>query len=165
MQQDELDGYYNILFENEFNINELKDLMIERFPTSNIVFDIDIDIDFDYGVIEHRHNDDKFDISMSIFYLKTDDVYDFKDVKIKAALDISLKLQISSFDIMDFLQEVSKKFNTKIYVPIEDVEKVLPSLGNIKTWCIDNDKRKIVFDLEELSENPLNHYCDYLLFP
>ena len=66
---------------------------------------------------------------------------------------------------MDFLQEVSKKFNTKIYVPIEDVEKVLPSLGNIKTWCIDNDKRKIVFDLEELSENPLNHYCDYLLFP
>ena len=95
MQQDELDGYYNILFENEFNFTELKDLMIERFPTSNIVFDID----FDYGVIEHRHNDDKFDISMSIFYLKTDDVYDFKDVKIKAALDISLKLQISSFDI------------------------------------------------------------------
>ena len=161
MQQDELDGYYNILFENEFNVNELKDLLIERFPTSNIIFDIDDE----YGAIEHRYNDDKFDISISIFYLKKDDVYDFKDVKIRALLYVGTELQISSFDIMNFLQTISKKFKTKIYVPIEDVEKVLPSLGNIKTWCIDNDKRKIVFDLEELSGDSLNHYCDYLLFP
>lgn len=159
MQQDELDGYYNIDFEIEFNINELKDLMIETFPTSNIL------VESDDETIEHRHNDDIFDIWMSFCYLKTDGAYDFKDVKTRVALEVSLEIQMSYFDIMSFLQTISKKFNTKIYVPIGDVEKVLPSLGNIKTWCIDNDKRKIVFDLEELSGNSLNHYCDYLLFP
>ena len=156
MQQDELDGYYNIDFENEFNINELKDLMIKIFPNSNIL------IESDNETIEHRHNDEKFDVWMSIYYLKTDDVYDFKDVKIRALLYVWTELKISSFYIMSFLQKVSEKFNTKIYVPMEDVEKVSFSLDYCSTWCIDNDKSKIVFDVEEFFDNPLNLYCDYL---
>ncbi len=160
MQQDKFDGYYNIDFEHEINVNDLRDFLIERFPTTNIL------IESDDETIEHwgNHDNDKFDIYMSVVYLETDGVYDFEDAKTRLVLEISDVLQVSPLDIMMFLQNISQKINSKIYVLMTDVEKVSFSFSDYSFWCIDNDKRKVVFDAEEFCDNPKTAYQDYIPF-
>ncbi len=160
MQQDKFDGYYNIDFEHEINVNDLKALLIENFPTSNIF------IRNEDETIEHFYNHDKdtFDVWMSVEYLKTDGVYDFGDVRTSVVLEIWSGLQFSPFKVMEFLHAFSKKVNTKIYVLMTDVEKVSFSFSDYSFWCIDNDKRKIVFEAEEFCDNPKNVYQDYIPF-
>lgn len=118
MQQDKFDGYYNIDFEIEININDLKNLLIERFPKSNIF------IRGDDGELEHRYNNGKFDVWMSVYHLKTDGIYDYEDVKTTTTLEIWQGFQVSPLDIMNFIQELSKKLDSKIYILMMDVEKV-----------------------------------------
>lgn len=162
MQQDEFDGYYNITFEYEVSLNDFKELLIENFPTSNIF----IRCFNDNETIEHSHNHDKdkFDVWMDVFYLKAKGVYDFEDVKTRVELELSDELQILPWQVMEFLQAFSKKVHSKIYVLMTDVEKVSFSFSDCSFWCIDNNKRKIVFDAEEFFDNPKNMYLDYIPF-
>ncbi|PNK61593.1 hypothetical protein [Psychrobacter sp. FDAARGOS_221] len=161
MQQDKLYGYYNIDFEKEMNINDFEKLLIKKFPTCNI------HIESEDETIEHCFNNDndKFEIWMTVGYLKTDGIYDFEDVKIRVMLDIMTDFEVRPIEVIIALKEVSRKFNTKIYIPMQDVDKGASfTYSDYTFWCIDNDKRKIVFDSEEFDMNPKNLYCDYMPF-
>ncbi len=158
MQQDNFGEYYNIDFEKIININDLYVVMEIAFPMCNF------SIQYNQDIYEKTYdtNTDIFYIWITIQDLKEDDIYCFDDIKLRALLYISNECNFDKNQIIKFCNELSQKFDSKIYISIEDIEENSWSFSYCSVWCIDNDKRKIMFDAQEFFDNCQNQYCEYL---
>lgn len=159
MQQDKTGEYYNIDFENCIDIDALIHLIQLKFPKCNL------SVRYNQEAYESIHdtNTGIFNVWITLEDLKEDNIYYFSDVKLRCLLYVSNEYNFSNNQIIKFLHDLSMKLHSKIYIPMEDVEENLCSFSYYSIWCIDNDKRKIMFDAQEFFDDCQNQYCEYLL--
>lgn len=157
MRQDKINEYYNIDFEKHINIHNLMFFMSNKFKNCNISIRYNQD---NIEIINNNYND--FNICVYFDDLKTGEVYDFLDVKIRGIMYIDTGYNFDSSKIIKLLSEMSKTFQSKIYVSMDDIEKTPSSFSYFSVWCIDGDKMKIMFDTQEFFDDCKNQYSEYL---
>ena len=159
MNQDDINEYYNIDFENIIDIGMLHTFMKEKFNKFNIQIKYN---KFIYEIINDK-NINFFHIWISLEELKSNGIYFFNDIKVRATLFIDRECNFDSKKIIKLFYYMSQKLNSKIYIMMEDIEKNLSELSCFCAWCIDKYKRKIMFDSQEFYDDYKSKYCDYII--
>lgn len=153
-------SYYNIDFELKITIEHLKDFFIQFFSKSNI------GIFHNSECFSHYCDnkiDEKFDVCLSITDLTSNGIDDFKDIKSRTLLCVPNDLNLTARNIVNLLHFLSKALPSKIYISMTDLEPSQSSIFDFCFWCIDGNKRKIMFDVQEYYDDFSCQYCDYLL--
>lgn len=158
MNQDNINEYYNIDFEKNINIHHLKDFILDKFQDFNISIRYNQD---NYEII-NNNSYDKFNICISLLDLKTGEIYDFVDIKIRGVMYIDMKYNFYSNKIIKLFNEMSKALQSKIYIPMDDIEQNLSNFSYCSVRCIEGDRMKIMFDAQEFFDDCKNKYSEYL---
>lgn len=153
-----MNEYYNIDFEKNINLDQLKDFMINKFPEHNISINYNQEL---YEII-HDKNSNKFKIWVSLNDLKTGEIDDFLDVKIRSIWYISIECKLDANKIIKLLHEMTTIIQSKIYISMEDIEQNKSSFSYYSVWCLDGDTMKIMFDAQEFFDDCKSQYTEYL---
>lgn len=100
------------------------------------------------------------DIYMTFSNLSENSIDLFADVKTRLEINISENVELLFGDMYNWFHDLSLHLNSKVYVDFDE------PLGSPKfglAWCIDGNKRSVVFNVEDDEDIPNLRYVNDIL--